>query len=190
MRTFALVALMGMAVAMTGCGEKTAETVSEKVIEGALKQGGAESVAVNVSDDGVSIKGTGEDGEAFSVTTSEDGGSMTMDDGNVSMVAGDNVALPDDFPKDVPLYDGMELGMAMKAAEEGAFTVMATTADAMATVAADLKKQAEAQGWTEQMTMNQAEMNMLGYSKDGRTLQFMIMRDGDKTGIQITTAKE
>lgn len=199
--------LMAVAISMTfaGCGKKASEIIAEKAIEAGASQNG-EKVDVDISKGEMTIKGkdgeqkmniqkdgdgstvtvSGKDG--FKMKTDDNGATMEMADGG-KMTSGDAAKLPDNFPADVPMYEGMKLIWVMTTPDEG-MSVTAETADAPDKVTAFYKEQVAAKGWTEKYATQQDTMFNGQYSKDGRDLIVMVMKNDDKTGIQLTIAKE
>jgi hypothetical protein len=118
----------------------------------------------------------------------EDGGTITTADGT-EMLSGSRAKLPDDFPKDVPQYKGMELVM-VATMPDGNLSVSATTPDSPEKVAAFYKKEAEANGWKVETSMDMGEMKNFQYSKESRGLSVMLMNDDGKTGIQLTIVNQ
>jgi len=100
-------------VALAGCGgksaeEKSAEELAERMIEQAAKAEGAE-VDVDVSSGSVKIRGTDEEGGTVNVDMDEESATITSEGGRTTMTAGAAAKIPDDFPKDVPLYEKMKV---------------------------------------------------------------------------------
>lgn len=171
--------VIAVAVVLTGCGGKVAEEISTKAVEKAVEK--------NLSADGEKVDvDLDAEGDSFSMTVS--GG-----DGQTQMTMGAQAKVPDGFPKDVPLYPGMAMQMAMSGGAENAFSLQATTKDSLDKVAAYYKAQAEKQGWSEEMSMNQGgdqPMKMLNYSKEGRVINLVLAVADGETQISLTTATE
>jgi len=203
-KTAAILAAATIFVAFAGCGKKVSELATEKAIEMAAGQNG-EKVDVDISEGKMTV--TGKDGEqttiqgdgdnstitmtgkdGFKMNANDTGATMEMADGS-KMTSGDAAKLPEDFPKDVPTYEGMKLIMAMST-PDGGFSVTAETTDALDKVSTFFKEQVAAKGWTEGYAAQQGEMFNGQYTKDGRSLIVMVMKSDDKTGIQLTIAKE
>lgn len=178
-------AVAAMAVWAAGCGGDKAEdaggateavsnTVAESIIEHAAKQDG--------QDVDVEIKGSG---DSMSITVQgEQGGYQTT--------TGAAADPPKDMPQDVPLFPELNIQMTHAASEQQAFNVSGDTTAAAADVLAFYKKEAAAKGWTEQQsTQTNAEgqeMHMLMYQKENRMMHVMIIGEGGKTTITLTTA--
>lgn len=168
-----LIALGGV-----GCGgERAADTAVEKLTERAVER----ALRAEGKDATVDIDA---EGERFSMTVRGDDGE------EYSFDVGHGGALPEGFPEDVPTYPGMEIVSSQRMPAQQMFMVQAKTSDGAGPVSAALKRDAEAQGWTEVMAMNMGpEHQMLTYEKDGRVLSINVMSDGGDTVLSITTAK-
>ena len=168
--------LMTVAVVLSGliagCGGKASETVGEKLAEKALEEAieasGGEKVDVDVAEDSLSIK---------------------VEDEGVELVMGEQVDVPDDFPKDVPIYPGAKVFGAISLKEDQQFTVQAKTSDSPDKVVDYYQKELAGNGWIEEMTMSQPELKMLTYSKDGRTVSAMVAKEDEGTVITLTVGK-
>ncbi len=189
--------LIVSATMVLGCGDASEKTAQE-VVEKAIEAGTNGEVDIDISKDGESgsINIKGKDGETLSIKADGadgEGGSITLggEDGAATMKFGDQAKLPDDFPKDIPMYPGLKVLTVTSMPTEEAHIVMAQSADALDKVAAFYKKEAAAKGWKEEMTMNQGEMHMLNYSKDGHALNVVVAKDDENGGamVNITTGK-
>jgi hypothetical protein len=169
----ALTLIVG-ATMILGCGQAS-ETIAEKVMEKAIEAGTDGKADVNVS----------KDGEGFTITGTEDGETMTMK-------MGDQAKLPDNFPKDIPMYEGLALMVVTSMGADEGHMVQGTTADALDKVVAFYKKEVAAKGWKEEMVQSQADVHMLIYSKEKRSLNVTIGKDEDNGGqtfVSMITAK-
>jgi hypothetical protein len=148
----------------TACGKKASETASEKMIESTMRAKGQDAeVTVN--------SGT------MQVKTKE---------GDLSF--GEGTKLPDQWPDDVPVYKGLKLLSATKTKES--FSIQGTTADSQGKVAAFYKEQVAKGGWTEETVTTQAQMAMMMYSKDKRSLAVIISAQDSETSVSITISSE
>ena len=129
-----------------------------------------------------------------SVTVQEhgkDAGSMTFTGKNGEKVAinmsGGKV--PDDYPKDVPLYNAKVI-MANSSSEKHTQHLMMESEDTAEKIAEFYKKGLDSNGWKTEGTMNMGEMNMFTASKNNRQLVIQISNVADKRTIsQILTDK-
>jgi hypothetical protein len=158
-----------LAMAAPGCG-KAVEEITETAIESGMPGGG------NVEID--------QDGETFSIQSS------TEDGGAIDLQAGDSVALPADFPSDIPVPDGVTWNLVQNAQIEGkaSITAQGMLKTPLADVAAFVKKEAEGQGWTTEQSFQQAgQMEMLTFKKDERMLHATITDTGDGTALVLSS---
>ena len=158
---------------LAGRTEGAAAKVAEKAIEAGLS-GEAANVEIDLDDGSGSL--------AMNIAGEEGAGRVVM---------GSAAAIPDDFPKDVPLYPGMSLEMVMAMSEQHSFSIQASTQDALDKVAAHFQGEAGKKGWVEELSMNQGgdqPMSMLNYTKEGRVLNLMLVSDEGQTRISLTTA--
>ncbi|MBI5093027.1 MAG: hypothetical protein HZB26_11390 [Candidatus Hydrogenedentes bacterium] len=178
--------LVVIGLPLAGCG-KAKETVVEKAIEAAASKDGAK---VDIEKGKMTI--TTKDGES-TLTSNEQGNALTMKtpEGTVTVSSGENAKVPDDFPKDIPLYPGAKPATVTSSSEKMEFMLTFTTKDPVEKVGEHFKKEVTAQGWTEGMVMNtpgEQATQMLNYTKGGRSLMVVISKQSDDTTIQVTTS--
>ena len=197
---FGMCASAAFAMALAGCGkaaEKASEKVAEKTLEKAVSvDGGSAKVDINSQTGEVKVSGTDAEGAQFNVTSGGgDSGSFTMTQtteggGTVAIQSGEGTKVPADFPKDVPLYDGLAVLQAMSDTASGMFNVTGGVAAAPETVMAYYKEKTAAQGWTETMSMNAGDMQTLMCEKDDRALSVMVSKDGEKATLSVSVSKQ
>ena len=197
---FGMCASAAFAMALAGCGkaaEKASEKVAEKTLEKAVSvDGGSAKVDINSQTGEVKVSGTDAEGAQFNVTSGGgDSGSFTMTQtteggGTVAIQSGDGTKVPADFPKDVPLYDGLAVLQAMSDTASGMFNVTGGVAAAPDAVMAFYKEKTAAQGWTETMSMNAGDMQTLMCEKDDRALSVMVSKDGEKATLSVSVSKQ
>lgn len=179
---------------LAGCGGKSAEeesanALAERMIERAARESGS-NLDVDISSGYVTIRGTDENGEAVNINVDGDTATVTSEDGGVSFATGEAAKIPDDFPKDIPLYDGAQLVTVQQDTGAGMIALTATSSDPAATIAEFYKKKAEASGWTRESALDQGgTMHMLTYKKDSQQLDIFISGDGDATQIQLSLTR-
>jgi hypothetical protein len=127
---------------------------------------------VTVSKDGgsVEVNATGEDGSKIQFSSSEKG-----------------VALPGDFPKDVPVYPGATV-MSSVNSKDGVMLTLQTT-DAAEKVDAFYVKNLKDQGWNSETSMKTPQGTNYGNKKEKRSLNVSI-NGGDKTMIMLILEQE
>jgi len=94
---------------INGCfGQKVAEEITEEAIEKAIEEESGGDIEVDLSEEEMTIK--------------SDEGEMTI---------GTGAELPDDFPKEVPVYPDMEIVTSVKSTEGGRdfFSISGATSD-------------------------------------------------------------
>lgn len=182
-----LISVFMMVSLFLSCGGNPQEVAIEKAIE---EQAAAEGRNVDVDIDGGRFSVETEDGSYVADGESVE---MTAKDGQFKMALGDKATVPADFPKDVPVYPGAKVTMSMSDAESSSMSLQLETPDSVDRVAEFLKSELPAQGWTndtEIKTGGDSPMQMLGYKKDNRTVQFMIQGTGTATQLSVTIASE
>lgn len=202
MNTHRLVMMMAFGLCLVtvlcGCGgEKAPEKVAEKIVEKGLSQEGqradvkidknAETVSMTITDESDAQKTT-------TMNMQQDGMTMTIKDGDevAHVQSGAGTAIPDAFPKDVPLYPGMKVEMAFNMGDEN-FSVSAATSDNLDQVVEYYKKASADNGWTEVMNMAQGgeEINrMISYEKDNRTFMIAATSEEGQVRIAISTGMQ
>ena len=201
------------ALVLGACGgsDEPSEAMIEELIENAARQEG-EDIDVNVDfDDDGNFSIQTEDGE-FSIQTDADG-NVTFegesDDGEFSINSDDGVtviesdegtatitqgggAIPEGFPTDIPLPDGLEIQMSqtsdMGAGQTGSFIIGTAPGDWEAYLA-QLTAALEALGYTQQsltMTPNAGIFNYF-VGDDGDALIGSVSDSGDgQISVQLT----
>lgn len=201
--TAALVWALTLAV-IVGCGGKASEgdgagdsgdattdaATTEEIADAFADETDSETAdgtADSADDGGFSISGDG-----FEFNAGDSGITIRSEDGDVSLQFGDDAAIPDNFPEDAPVYDGLVItGAASGAIGQEGFSVTGQTPDPVAKVAEALKVAAEGEGWKEEMVMSQgSDTRMMSYSKDGRALNYVVSRTDDQTSVHITVAAD
>jgi hypothetical protein len=134
---------------------------------------------------------TGPNGEK--VTVSKDGKSIDVKsagqgNGKIDISrGGQGVALPDDFPKDVPVYPGGTAISSIKS--DDGMVVTLQTADAFDAVVDFYAKELKTQDWTTNSTLKLPTGTTYVNTKEKRNLSVSIT-GGDKTMIMLMIAAE
>jgi predicted small lipoprotein YifL len=109
-------------------------------------------------------------------------------DGKIAMVASaQGVALPEDFPKDMPVMKDAVVKMSIDAGSNR--IVMLSVANPVAEVLAFYQENLKTQGWKIDATTSTPESAILNASKAGGRAQVTIAKDGKETSIQMTVPK-
>jgi hypothetical protein len=145
----------------------------------ALAFGCGKSGTYHSSDGNVKVEQTG-DASKVEVTTKEGKATVTASD--------KGVAIPDTFPKDVPIPKGAvpKLTMSQGKAEMLHLHVSGTVADVVKAYQESLK----GEGWEIETTMNVGDGSLLQAKKAGRRCAAMVMKDDPWTLIQLTVTQE
>lgn len=161
-----IVGMLVVCVACTGCGKKLAEKVTEKMIEKSMSKDGVKA-DVKISGDKVTIN---------------------TKDGATSFSGGSGAKVPDNFPKDVYVYDGATV-MAVVTVPEGC-NVTLQTKDASDKVLAAYKSKMTANDWKEEATYSTAQQAMISYKKETRTANVVIVSADGNSQIMLTVMQE
>ena len=149
-------------VSVIGCGKKSSEKAAEKMAEKMLEAQLGKDISVNISDDSVSMKGK---------------------DGKTLMTAGKATVIPASFPKDIHIYAGSTVEVAMEMPTGKMVTILSK--DAVPAVLATYKKEMSSQGWTEKTSMDMGEQAVLSLEKSGRMVNVTIAKDEESGGTRI-----
>jgi hypothetical protein len=114
---------------------------------------------------------------------------VTTKDGNFKMATGESgVALPDDFPKDVPVYPGATVKASYAAGK--VLMVHLQTKDSIADSGKFYQEQLKNNGWEIGTTLNQADTSMVTAKKAGRQCNAVCAKEGAGTLIQLQVMAE
>lgn len=161
-----LTCLVAVVFYFAGCGKSVVEEVTETAIESGLPDGSK----VEIGNDGGTIKIQGPDG-------------------TVSMETGESVALPANFPTDIPIPDGVTWKMVHGTQSEGneALVVQGTLAKPISEVATFMRDKLPAQGWELVSSFQQTgEAEMLSFKKGEVQLSVSVSKDGDNSSLLIS----
>jgi hypothetical protein len=163
-----LICLMVL-VLMIGCGgsEKAEEKDADKVAEKAIEAHTGKAADLDI------------DKEHMRIQTK---------DGEMSITSGKSAKIPDNFPKDIPLYKGLALDMAMEV--PNGYSLSYTTKDDMSKVSQWHLNEMTSQGWTKEASMEMGDKRMLVFKKGERGVNLVISADTDQTRISLTSMKE
>ena len=154
------------ALAVTGCGKKVSESITEKMVERAMAKDGVKG-KVNISD-----------------------GQVTMEtkDGKTTISTGAGAQVPETFPKDVHVYAGAKVTACMTV--PGGQNLILESKDSVDKIVAAYKGKMIGAGWKEEMSMNQEASSMLVYKKEPRTASIVVSQAGDTSQITLTVAEK
>jgi hypothetical protein len=107
----------------------------------------------------------------------------------VTVAAGDKgIALPADFPKDVPVLKGATVKVAMTQGKK--MVVHLFVAGPVADAAKFYDDELKAQGWVVESTMNTGDVSMVSARKGKRQCSVTAAREGDGTMVQLALSQQ
>ena len=150
--------------------EKSSEVAKEKEV---------------VKTEGDTIKVTTEEG-TLTVTGDSQKGQVNIktDDGETIEMSYGTDTIPDNFPKDVPIYTPSQVKMT-QVIDENKSVLSLATSDEVSKVTAFYKKELEEQGWTIKNEMAMGNMSLLQGEKEGRVLNLTINQKENETAIAV-----
>lgn len=170
-----LLAALVFAVAVSGCGNSgtsASNQAAERVIEQAAQQQGIEA-DVQITDEGAS----------FSMNASSERGAETIQ-------SGENLPLPENLPKDIPLPDALKVTMINTAATNEVFNIQATNKLSVDELVQFYKTQAPARGWKEVSASALAGvMASLEYEKEDRVLRVIVNNGNGWSMLTLNTER-
>ena len=149
---------------LPGC-KKASEKAAEKAIEAGLAKEGVKA-KVDASEGKVTIE-------------SKEGKSVYS--------GGKGTTVPENFPKDVYVYEGATITASISVPE--GFNLVMETSDSADKVMGTIKSRMNGLGWKEEMTMNQGEHSMVSYKKGERTAMVNVIADKKNTQINLTASE-
>lgn len=151
----ALVLLTGV----SGCG-KAAEKIGQKATEKAIESGADGNADVDISDGEMNIE---------------------TEDGSFSVGSGE---IPDSWPEDVPLPDGLEVLSAMDMGSDGESMINVSGTTDMTPDEVTAFYESGLDGWSESDSFSsraeEGGMSSVSYEQDGRTVGVTILDDPDE----------
>jgi hypothetical protein len=128
---------------------------------------------------------TSKDGSVTVEKKGPDQSSMTFTgkDGQKVEINTGGGKIPDDFPKDAPVYEGTKVVMSQSANEKNTHTLVLESSDPADKISDFYKKGLESNGWKIDSSMNVAQMSMVTASKDKRQAVVQVMNGPDKRTI-------
>jgi hypothetical protein len=133
------------------------------------------------------------DGKVSYQDKGKDAGTVTVTgkDGQTATLTFNQNKVPDDYPKDVPIYAPSKIVMSQSVSQENARNLMLESPDALDKIVDFYKKRLDSSGWKTESTMTTAQLTMLTATKDQRQLTLQITDSGDKRGVmQILSDKK
>ncbi|HTT63096.1 MAG TPA: hypothetical protein VMG35_14680 [Bryobacteraceae bacterium] len=133
------------------------------------------------------------DGQLSYQEKGKDGGtiSVTGKDGKTATLSFNQNKVPDDYPKDVPIYSPAKVVMSQSASEKNTRNLMLESADAADKIVDFYKKGLDSSGWKTESTVATAQLTMLTATKGQRQVVLQISDNGGQRGImQVVSDKQ
>ncbi len=113
------------------------------------------------------------------------GETITKLESGATLTSGSDLELPDNFPKDVPVYPKAKVTVALTAPGGGVMASFESSDDAQAVI--DFyKEQLVAKGWTLDNEIERSRMVQIDSSSGGRRLTTTVARSGPTTKFTVT----
>ncbi len=167
MKKLLVLAAVVALVPLFGCGtseEKAVEETVEQVVEGSVEN----DAGVEISEEGMAITSTDEDG-------------------TYTWQGGDKAGIPEGFPDDVFVYEGVEV--LMSSDTPGSFVLGLSTDAPREDVIASYEKEMSAAGWTEATSTNMDGDKILVYTKGDRVVNVGIFLEEGVTNISLSVSR-
>ncbi len=159
--TAALVALLVIGVpVLTSCGGAAQQAAEEAA-------GNAIGGDVDINEDGVTVQ----------------------DSAGNNITIGEDVALPDNWPAELPAYDGGKLASVMVAGDGSSINAIWMTDEDAATAAAAYGATLEAAGFTSGTATNAEGMSGGDYTGNGYTVNVVALKGDGQTSLMINAEK-
>ena len=159
----ALCALTAGACSRKTPAERFNEKLAEKMVEHAMEEDGQSEARVDLETGQVRV--TGKDGES-------------------TYAGGDDVALPDGFPRDIPIVKGARIVQAI-GTPDGSSVILLTGAERKS-VLDYYKSELASGGWTVENSMQTPQNDILSLKKDNRALSLMVGDSRDETVVSLS----
>jgi hypothetical protein len=160
-----VIGVMMASLFISGC-QKASEKAAEKAIEAGMAKDGTKA-KVDISGGKVSIE---------------------TKDGTAVYSGGKDAKLPDNFPKDVYVYEGATI-MASVSVPDG-FNLTMETKDGSDKILAAVKGKMTGLGWKSEMEMNQNNNSMITYKKGERNVTINIASQPSGSQISIFASNQ
>jgi len=164
MRLLALF-ILGLVALVAGCGQ----SAEEKAVEEMFKKSTGGDTDVDIAKNQITIKGE-------------------MEEGQFTMMGGEDVKLPKEFPDDILIYPAAKVISSIQMPE--GFSVVMTSSDDKDKVTTTFKQEMAAKDWTASQTMNMGPNSILLFVKNERKANVSIGSMGSETQISISVVKE
>ena len=132
------------------------------------------------------------DGKVSYQDKGKDAGTVTVTgkDGKTATLSFNQNKVPDDYPKDVPIYSPSRVVMSQSVSDKNARNLMLESTDASDKIVDFYKKGLDGNGWKTESTMTTAQLTILTSSKDQRQVVLQITDGGAKRSVmQVVSDK-
>ncbi len=164
-----IVFVMAATLTLAAACERSSEAAAERMIEDALKAEGADA-DVEFTADGATI-------------------SVQDEHGRTAVQAGQDLALPEAFPKDMPVFPDAKVTYTVHNETEGMATTF-SAGEAAEKVYAFYVERLKQQGWSIDQEMKSGGLFILHATKDDRETAISISSDDAGSTIQIVVQDE
>jgi len=130
-------------------------------------------------------EGEADSGDTMIIETDNGPVEVASHSGSATMISGSSAAIPDNFPKDVPVYTGFKPNTGWDSSNPNEFAFMGDVDATPNEVHAYYKKNAAAKGWTEVMSVTEEPTLMLSFTKDTRSLMVTATAENNGTAMSI-----
>lgn len=152
-------------IVVTGCSKKAREKTIEKQIELATNS----EAKVDLSKNSVNI--TGKD-----------------DKGDYKISMGESIEIPDNFPKDVYIYQPSKTTSSMELSEGHSITL--ATQDNIKKIVSKYNDKMKQQKWVKETSMSFGSQAMLVYKKKNRVVNISVIQENDNNVITLLVSKK
>ena len=120
----------------------------------------------------------------------KDAGTVTVTgkDGKSATLSFNQNKVPDDYPKDVPIYSPVKVVMAQSASEKNARNLMMESPDSSDKIVDFYKKGLDSNGWKTESSVASDKLTILSATKDHRQVMLQIGDNGDKRSVMQVVA--
>lgn len=162
---------------MVSCSrEKTIETDKGKVT---INEQG-KKIDVKTEDGSLTMTGDDQKGEI----------DIKTEEGETIHVSYGKHKLPDDFPKDVPIYSPSEVAVSQVIDEEKSIMVTLSTKDEPSAIARFYKEKLPKNGWSIKSEMSMGDMVIVQGEKGEKVLNVTVNKNEEKTMIALVIGKK
>ena len=117
----------------------------------------------------------------------------TAPEAAVEVTTGAQARIPEDFPKDVPLPEGLTIENVSAMPAQSTFVVQGKVQQQLETLAPSMQKQIEEQGWSAVPPDGSQEipdMKVLNFTKEAKILNLTLIREDNATSINLTVSPQ